>query len=208
MSEPRLPLHVGVLHRVVTDCLPSAGLNRFSPRKSFFCGILHRMTGEDAAVPIIGSDSERRENGEARMEQRRSDAGEKAKLADKEEDEDMDGGGWAWVVVLGEFLSTILHNLSFCVSASFLCNMVIDGLGYSFGVLLELIQTEFKVSFSASMYRASLHVCMYRVLSLNIRKEPILKFSFSGRFRLCVICRFNTSWRHLAHWPNYCLWCE
>ena len=62
------------------------------------------MTGEHAAVPIIGSDSERRGNGEARMEQRRSDAGEKAKLADKEEDEDMDGGGWAWVVVLGEFL--------------------------------------------------------------------------------------------------------
>ena len=110
------------------------------------------MTGEHAAVPIIGSDSERQENGEARMEQRRSDAGEKAKLADKEEDEDMDGGGWAWVVVLGELLSTILHNLSFCVSASFLCNMVIDGLGYSFGVLLEPIQTEFKVSFSESMY--------------------------------------------------------
>ena len=58
----------------------------------------------------------------------------------------MDGGGWAWVVVLGEFLSTILHNLSFCVSASFLCNMVIDGLGYSFGVLLEPIQREFKVT--------------------------------------------------------------
>ena len=68
------------------------------------------MTGEHAAVPIIGSDSERLENGEARMEQR-SDAGEKVKLADKEEDEDMDGGGWAWVVVLGEFLSTFLHYL-------------------------------------------------------------------------------------------------
>ena len=200
MSEPRLPLHVGVLHRVVTDCLPSAGLNRFSPRKSFFCGILHRMTGEHAAVPIIGSDSERRENGEARMEQRRSDAGEKVKLADKEEDEDMDGGGWAWVVVLGELLSTILHNLSFCVSASFLCNMVIDGLGYSFGVLLEPIQTEFKVSFSESMNVQSPF--------FEHKKGTNSKIFFSGRFRLCVICRFNTSWRHLAHWPNCCLWCE
>ena len=35
---------------------------------------------------------------------------------------------------------------SFFVSASFLCNMVIDGLGYSFGVLLEPIQREFKVT--------------------------------------------------------------
>ena len=30
-------------------------------------------------------------------------------------------GGWGWVVV----------------AASFLCNMVLDGIGYSFGILLE-----------------------------------------------------------------------
>ena len=38
----------------------------------------------------------------------------------------------------------VLLNLFF-LAASFLCNMVIDGLGYSFGVLLEPIQREFQV---------------------------------------------------------------
>ena len=132
------------------------------------------MTVEDSTVPIIGSDSERLEKGEGR----RSES-EEENMINKEtitvEDEGMDKGGWAWVVVLGEPLfitrSTILfllagdalnvnvvngHGdidfrdfyLSFSIvflAASFLCNMVIDGLGYSFGVLLEPIQREFQV---------------------------------------------------------------
>ena len=133
------------------------------------------MTVEDSTVPIIGSDSERLENGEGR----RSES-EEENMINKEtitvEDEGMDKGGWAWVVVLGEPLfitrSTILFLLAgdalnvnvvnghgdidfrdfnfvllnlFFLAASFLCNMVIDGLGYSFGVLLEPIQREFQV---------------------------------------------------------------
>ena len=73
------------------------------------------MAGEDNAVPIIGSDSERRENGETRMgeEEHRSESEEKVKSGEEEEregiksdneGEGMDGGGWAWVVVLGELI--------------------------------------------------------------------------------------------------------
>ena len=124
------------------------------------------MTVEDSTVPIIGSDTERLENGEGR----RSES-EEENMINKEtitvEDEGMDKGGWAWVVVLGEPLfitrSTILFLLTgnvqnvsivmvtltcpcqYFLAASFLCNMVIDGLGYSFGVLLEPIQKEFQV---------------------------------------------------------------
>ena len=133
------------------------------------------MTVEDSTVRIIGSDTERLENGEGR----RSES-EEENMINKEtitvEDEGMDKGGWAWVVVLGEPLfitrSTILFLLAgdalnvtmvnghgdidfrdfylvlvnlFFLAASFLCNMVIDGLGYSFGVLLEPIQREFQV---------------------------------------------------------------
>ena len=68
------------------------------------------MAGEDNAVPIIGSDSERRgENGETRMggeEQNRSETEDKDGTGRgegiKSVEEEMDGGGWAWVVVLGE----------------------------------------------------------------------------------------------------------
>ena len=36
-------------------------------------------------------------------------------------------GGWGWIVV----------------AASFLCNMVLDGIGYSFGILLEPLMKHF-----------------------------------------------------------------
>ena len=73
------------------------------------------MTVEDSTVPIIGSDTERLENGEGR----RSEL-EEENMINKEkitvEDEGMDKGGWAWVVVLGEPLfitrSTILFLLA------------------------------------------------------------------------------------------------
>ena len=59
------------------------------------------MTVEDSTVRIIGSDTERLENGEGR----RSESEEES-MINKEnitvEDEGMDKGGWAWVVVLGE----------------------------------------------------------------------------------------------------------
>ena len=61
------------------------------------------MTVEDSTVRIIGSDTERLENGEGR----RSES-EEENMINKEtitvEDEGMDKGGWAWVVVLGELL--------------------------------------------------------------------------------------------------------
>jgi len=56
------------------------------------------------------------------------------------EEEEVDGQGWAWVVVL----------------ASFLCNMVIDGLGYSFGVLLEPIQREFQAGSGSASFVGSI----------------------------------------------------
>ena len=75
------------------------------------------MAGEDNAVRIIGSDSERRENGEMREEEHRSESEVKVKSEEEEEDreegegvksveegERMDEGGWAWVVVLGELI--------------------------------------------------------------------------------------------------------
>ena len=73
------------------------------------------MTVEDSRVPIIGSDTERLENGEGR----RSET-EEENMINKEtitvEDEGMDKGGWAWVVVFGELLfitrSTILFLLA------------------------------------------------------------------------------------------------
>jgi len=97
------------------------------------------MTVEDSTVRIIGSDMERLENGEGR----RSESEEES-MINKEnitvEDEGMDKGGWAWVVVL----------------ASFLCNMVIDGLGYSFGVLLEPIQREFQAGSGSASFVGSI----------------------------------------------------
>ena len=58
----------------------------------------------------------------------------------EEEDEVQEESWWGWLVVL----------------ASFLCNMVIDGMGYSFGVLLEPMRDEFnsgvgKVAFVGSI---------------------------------------------------------
>ena len=71
------------------------------------------MTVEDSTVRIIGSDTERLENGEGR----RSESEEES-MINKEtitvEDEGMDKGGWAWVVVLGEPLFFFkIHNVVF-----------------------------------------------------------------------------------------------
>jgi len=51
---------------------------------------------------------------------------------EKEEDEEEDApdGGWGWFVVLG----------------SFLCNVVLDGIAYSFGVLLQPMQDDLQTS--------------------------------------------------------------
>ena len=74
------------------------------------------MAGEDNAVRIIGSDSERPENGEMGEEEHRSESEVKVKSGEEEEREEregiksveegerMDEGGWAWVVVLGELI--------------------------------------------------------------------------------------------------------
>ena len=76
------------------------------------------MAGEDNAVRIIGSDSERPENGEMGEEEHRSESEVKVKSGEEgeedgeeregiksvEEGERMDEGGWAWVVVLGELI--------------------------------------------------------------------------------------------------------
>ena len=59
----------------------------------------------------------------------KSDLDDEARESDGKVDDDVqEEGWWGWLVVL----------------ASFLCNMVIDGMGYSFGVLLEPMRMEFK----------------------------------------------------------------
>ena len=69
-----------------------------------------------------------------------SDRNVEERVDENEEEEEVKECWWGWVVVL----------------ASFLCNMVIDGMGYSFGVLLEPVQNEFdsgvgKVAFVRSI---------------------------------------------------------
>lgn len=69
-----------------------------------------------------------------------SDRNVEERVDENEEEEEVKECWWGWVVVL----------------ASFLCNMVIDGIGYSFGVLLEPVQSEFdsgvgKVAFVGSI---------------------------------------------------------
>ena len=75
------------------------------------------MAGSDIkeeSVPILKSDKED-------VAEEKSENGVDRDCVDEE-------GWWGWLVVL----------------ASFLCNMVIDGMGYSFGVLLEPLKQEFK----------------------------------------------------------------
>ena len=82
------------------------------------------MTVEDSRVPIIGSDTERLENGEGR----RSES-EEENMINKEtitvEDEGMDKGGWAWVVVLGEPLFITRLTILFLLAGNAL-NMTIN----------------------------------------------------------------------------------
>lgn len=61
---------------------------------------------------------------------------EEASISEDEEE----GGVWAWMVVL----------------ASFLSNLVIDGIGYSFGVLLKPIQGEFQTGTGTASFVGSI----------------------------------------------------
>eukprot|EP00092_Neocalanus_flemingeri_P021648 GFUD01023481.1.p1 GENE.GFUD01023481.1~~GFUD01023481.1.p1 ORF type:complete len:462 (+),score=95.14 GFUD01023481.1:81-1388(+) len=72
------------------------------------------VSEDPESVPILKSEKD--ENHEA------------GESDEKEEEGVQEEGWWGWMVVL----------------ASFLCNMVIDGMGYSFGVLLEPMKEEFK----------------------------------------------------------------
>ena len=75
------------------------------------------MTVEDSTVPIIGSDTERLENGEGR----RSESEEESMINKEEitvEDEGMDKGGWAWVVVLGELLFIARSTIFFLLAGN------------------------------------------------------------------------------------------
>lgn len=56
-------------------------------------------------------------------------------------------GGWGWVVV----------------TASFFCNMVVDGIVFSFGVLLDHIATEFGISTSKATITGSLLSGVYLI---------------------------------------------
>jgi len=78
---------------------------------------------DEECVPILDSGAmvvgkEKREKGGKEYKGKKEEEGEGQ----------IEEGGWGWVVVM----------------ASFLCNMVIDGIGYSFGVMLQPINAEFK----------------------------------------------------------------
>ena len=59
---------------------------------------------------------------------------------EKDEENTVEEGCMGWVVVL----------------ASFLCNMVIDGIGYSFGVLLQPLKEEFQAGAGAVAFVGSI----------------------------------------------------
>jgi len=60
----------------------------------------------------------------------RTDGKDKEERKEEEEEEEAPDGGWGWCVVLG----------------SFLCNVVLDGIAYSFGVLLQPMQDDLQTS--------------------------------------------------------------
>jgi len=62
----------------------------------------------------------------------RKNDGQKSDAEEKEDGEHDEGpdGGWGWLVVLG----------------SFLCNLVLDGIAYSFGILLKPMQDDLQTS--------------------------------------------------------------
>ena len=59
---------------------------------------------------------------------------------DEDENDKVEEGCMGWFVVL----------------ASFLCNMVIDGIGYSFGVLLQPLKEEFQAGAGAVAFVGSI----------------------------------------------------
>ena len=101
---------------------------------------LAEMTVEDSTVRIIGSDTERLENGEGR----RSES-EEENIINKEnisvEDEGMDKGGWAWVVVLGELLFITRSTILFLLAGDALCMTMVN-------VMFTLTFVTFILSFS------------------------------------------------------------
>ena len=97
------------------------------------------MTVEDSTVPIIGSDTERLENGEGRRSESEEDMINKEEIT--VEDEGMDKGGWAWVVVLGELLFITRSTILFLLAGDALCMTMVN-------VMFTLTFVTFILSFS------------------------------------------------------------
>jgi len=82
---------------------------------------------------------------------------EQKRLLDKDEREVLMGrrtgevteGGWSWMVVI----------------SSFICIMVLDGTGYSFGILLEPLHDELQGGRSAISIAGSMQICTYGLVS-------------------------------------------
>ena len=72
---------------------------------------------------------------------------------DEDEDDDDDGdgsgdGGWGWVVMI----------------ASLVCNTIVDGVCYTFGILKEHYMVEFQVSHEQVAWVSSLQTCCYMIV--------------------------------------------
>lgn len=68
-------------------------------------------------------------------------------------------GGWGWVIV----------------AASFMCNVIVDGIIFSFGTFLDPIAQEFKVSKSRVAFASSLQTGFYLMAGKSF-------FYFMGTF--------------------------
>ena len=77
----------------------------------------------------MGSQEEKHDNGEEAKTLIETNTKDVKKKEEDEGPPPPPDGGWGWIVV----------------AASFLCNMVLDGIGYSFGILLNPLMKHYGV---------------------------------------------------------------
>jgi hypothetical protein len=80
-----------------------------------------KFSGENIYLRMGKGNQEEKRDGEVAVEEAKHLLKNKNSSHDEEGPPPPPDGGWGWVIV----------------AASFLCNMVLDGIGYSFGILLN-----------------------------------------------------------------------